>query len=85
MGGFEEHVVGVRRELPVYLPIHTIPKDLKSDCPYFVVEEVVTESGEKVFIAKCRFLDRYLTRNQAKKCVSYWSECPFYLYAMQKR
>ncbi len=85
IAGFEEHVVGVKKDIPVYLPIHTIPPDTKCDCPNFVLEEIVAEDGKRVSIAKCSFLNRFLTRSQVEKCVRYWSTCPFYLQSIQVR
>jgi len=60
------------RRGPLYAKIHMLYQRPKSDCEYFEVEE-----REGFYLARCRVLDRYLTRDQALKCERYWKTCPY--------
>lgn len=64
----------------VYLPIHVIQCNKKSNCPYYVLERLERES-EEVCMARCRVLERYLTRSFVKKCIEYWETCPYKQFA----
>lgn len=75
----EEGAVGMREKgLALYLRVHTITPDMKSDCPFYEVTSVKDHDGNVVYVAVCRFLDKYLTRSFVEKCIKYWRECPFY-------
>lgn len=82
------------RRLKIYLPIHILdaselPELLDRDyefCKCMVIEEVEDEIGYKWRIAKCTVLDHYITRNQAKRCIRYWRQCPFRMkYCNEKK
>jgi hypothetical protein len=63
------------KSTPAYYPVHVIPCDLRSECPFFKVEKV----DEDQCVAVCTAADRVLTRSNARKCASpAWRECPFY-------
>ncbi|MFZ8782868.1 MAG: hypothetical protein ACO2OR_02650 [Desulfurococcaceae archaeon] len=65
----------------IYLPIHALSScSERSECPYFEVIEYGREP-EVVCIAYCKVTERYLTRSAVKKCIAYWSTCPFKQYA----
>ncbi|WFO76254.1 hypothetical protein J4526_00325 [Desulfurococcaceae archaeon MEX13E-LK6-19] len=75
----EEGAVGVKEKgLALYLRIHTIPPDMKSNCPFYEITSVRDQSGNIVYVAFCKFLDRYLTRSFVEKCIKYWKDCPYY-------
>ncbi len=57
---------------PLYVKIHALYQKPRSGCEYFEVEE-----EEGYYLARCRILDRYLTRDQALKCEKYWQTCPY--------
>ncbi len=67
---------GLKEMPPLYLAIHVIPADTRSDCPYFMLVKV----KENAYVARCKATERYLTRSAVEKCVSSWKTCPFYLF-----
>jgi len=75
---YENHVIGKKKGLPIYLPIYIVSPDKRSDCPFYELVYVETEESTPVYVARCRVQNRYLTRSQVEKCISHWSECPFY-------
>lgn len=65
----------------IYIPVHALPScSERSECPYFEVVEYGKEPGVAC-IAYCKVTERYLTRSAAKKCIAYWTTCPFKQYA----
>jgi len=82
---FEENVVGLKeKSYRLYLPVHTLPASIKSDCPFFETVSIRNEKGDTILVARCKSLRRFLTRSQALKCVNYWRECPFYILAIHR-
>lgn len=75
----EETSIGAKEQgLALYLKVHTIPSDLKSDCPFYQIRTLSDQTGNTVAVAYCSFLERYLTRSAAEKCLKYWRDCPYY-------
>ncbi len=52
--------------------IFLLPSKPSSGCPFLEVEE--TREG---YLARCRVLDRYLTKYAVARCERYWESCPF--------
>ena len=61
-----------RRKEPLYLAIFQVYHKPSSGCEFFEVRE-----KEGSYLAYCKVLDRYLTRDQVFKCENYWKTCPF--------
>jgi hypothetical protein len=57
---------------PVYKVIFAIYHKPSSGCPFFEVKE-----KEGYYLAYCKVLERYLTRDQVIKCENYWKTCPY--------
>ncbi|WP_440059675.1 hypothetical protein ACSU1N_00510 [Thermogladius sp. 4427co] len=67
--------IGTREPTPAYYPVHVIPCETRSECPFFKIEKI----DEDQCIAICTVADRVMTRSNVRKCVSsIWKECPFY-------
>lgn len=75
---YENHIIGRKKGLPIYLPIYIISPDKSSACPHYEMIYVETEEATTVYVARCKVQNRYLTRNQVEKCISCWNKCPFY-------
>ena len=82
---YENHIIGRKKGLPIYLPIYIISPNKKSECPHYETIYVETEEATTVYVARCKVQNRYLTRNQVEKCINYWSECPFYNLIVSKK
>jgi hypothetical protein len=67
-----------RRKEPMYKAIFAIYHKPSSGCEFFEVEE-----REGYYFAYCRVLQRYLTKDSAIKCESYWKTCPFRRIGLQ--
>ncbi len=70
MEGFERK--NKRKRGPLYVQIHALYQRPRSGCEYF---EVIEEEG--YYLARCKVLDRFLTKDQALKCERYWKSCPY--------
>jgi len=57
-----------------YRPIHALPEEPTSNCPYFKVYR----GSDGRWYALCRVLDRLLTISEVKLCNAHWKTCPLY-------
>ncbi len=65
---------------PMYTAIHAIYHKPTSQCEFFEYEE-----EEGYYLAKCKVLNRYLTRDAVIKCENYWKTCPFRKIGLQMK
>ncbi len=70
--------LGLDIEKGFYLPIHVIPCDTRSDCPFF---KVIRQ--DEYCVARCLATERFITRSKVQKCVENWADCPFYKMALE--
>ncbi len=70
--------LGIEVKEGFYKPIHKIPCNTKSPCPFFKVRE---ENG--TCVAYCTVTERYITTSKVWKCVELWRECPFYKIGLE--
>ncbi|MEB3765791.1 MAG: hypothetical protein GSR77_06475, partial [Desulfurococcales archaeon] len=63
---------------PMYTAIHAIYHRPSSGCEFFEYEE-----AEGYYLAKCKVLGRYLTKDAAIKCENYWRTCPYRKIGLQ--
>jgi hypothetical protein len=73
--------MGVEELSNIYLPIHVIPCSYNSECPFYEIKQV----GENICVARCVYLDKYLTRSSVEKCIKYWQKCPYYRMGSERR
>ncbi|NPA84917.1 MAG: hypothetical protein GXO07_02805 [Crenarchaeota archaeon] len=57
-----------------YKPIHALPEEPVSGCPYFKV----LRGSDGRWYALCRVMDRLLTVSEVKLCNVHWKTCPLY-------
>jgi len=67
-----------KRRRPSYTPVFAIYHRPSSGCEFFEYEE-----AEGYYLAYCKVLQRYLTRDAALKCENYWKTCPFRKIGLQ--
>ncbi|ABN69643.1 hypothetical protein Smar_0536 [Staphylothermus marinus F1] len=72
--------MGIEESTNIYLPIHIIPCNYNSECPFFEVKQI----EENVCVSRCTYLDKYITRSSVEKCIKYWDKCPFYKMASEQ-
>ncbi len=66
--------MGVDIKRDFYPPIHIIPCNYISECPYYMIIKI----GEDKCVAMCRFFEKYITRSGVEKCIHLWRNCPYY-------
>jgi len=57
-----------------YKPIHALPEEPASKCPYFKTYR----GSDGRWYAVCRVLDRLLTVAEVRLCNAHWKTCPLY-------
>ena len=68
--GVEKYIEGTN-EILLYAKVNILDELLISECEYY--ELIKTDKG---YIAKCKLMNRVITKSQAKLCISYWNTCP---------
>jgi hypothetical protein len=61
-----------------YIPIHKIPCNTASKCPFFKTVQYGTFCA-----AKCLVTGKFITRSNVKKCIENWKDCPFYKIGLE--
>ncbi len=70
--------LGIEVKEGYYQPIHVIPCNTRSECPFFKLRK---ENG--ICIAYCAATERYITKSKVWKCVELWKNCPFYKIGLE--
>jgi len=66
-----ENYIYEPKEIIIFSPVNVLDEPQNSECEFF--ELIKTDKG---YIAKCKIMNRILTKSQAKNCVAYWFTCP---------
>ncbi len=65
-----------------YPPIHVIPCEYRSNCPYFQLKRI--DKQRNLCVAKCRVTGQYIVRSKVVKCIEHWNNCPFYKIGIEE-
>ena len=70
----QEEARGAEGKYRPYKPIHALPEEPVSKCPYFKS----FRGSDGRWYAVCRVLDRLLTVTEVRLCNAHWKTCPLY-------
>ena len=66
-----ENYIYEPKEIIIFSPVNVLDEPRQSECEFFQI--LKTDKG---YIAKCRVMNRVLTKSHVNNCANFWLSCP---------